>query len=202
MKRLLFLGDSITDSGRLWLPEYKGLGDGYVKIIADFLHREEPALELINKGHDGFTLPALLRNLSIDCFSLSPDLITVLIGINDISVAINTGSPKLLQNFQDHYRMLLDRLLSESSAEIVCMGPFLFPHPQEYALWMPSVLHIQEIIASLALEYGLAFLPLHEPLNRLARELGYPAVTTDGIHLTQAGHKLIAKIWLKQYYGV
>ena len=36
--------------------------------------------------------------------------------------------------------------------------------------------------------------------RRLAKELGYPAVTTDGIHLTQAGHRLIAKIWLKHYF--
>ena len=54
--------------------------------------------------------------------------------------------------------------------------------------------------ASLAKEYSLTFLPLHEPLNQLAKELGYPAVTTDGIHLTQAGHRLIAKIWLKHYF--
>lgn len=199
MKRLLFLGDSITDSGRLWSEQYNGLGDGYVKLIADFLQKEDPSLKIINKGHDGFTLPALLRNLSVDCFPLSPDLVTVLIGVNDVSVAMNTGK-SLQQPFCENYRLLLDRLLSESAAKIICMGPFIFPYPREYALWLPSIHYIEEMTASLAKEYSLTFLPLHEPLNQLAKELGYPAVTTDGIHLTQAGHRLIAKIWLKHYF--
>lgn len=202
MKRLLFLGDSITDCGRLWHPEHNGLGDGYVKIIADFLHMEAPSLEIINKGHDGFTLPAILRNLSVDCLSLTPDLVTILVGVNDVSIAMNTGKSLSQQHFRENYSVLLDRLLSQSSAKIVCMGPFLFPYPQEYNLWIPTVLKVEEMTASLAGEYGLPFLPLHKPLNRLAKELGCPAVTTDGIHLTSEGHKLIAKIWLAHYYGI
>ena len=61
MKNFVFLGDSITDAGRLWLPEYNGLGNGYVKILSEKLSDK---FSVINKGHGSFTLPFLLRNLT------------------------------------------------------------------------------------------------------------------------------------------
>ena len=66
MKNFVFLGDSITDAGRLWLPEYNGLGNGYVKILSEKLSDK---FSVINKGHGSFTLPFLLRNLTTDCLS-------------------------------------------------------------------------------------------------------------------------------------
>ncbi|MFQ9153319.1 MAG: hypothetical protein ACLR6B_19680 [Blautia sp.] len=69
MKNFVFLGDSITDANRLWLPEHKGLGNGYVNLLAEKLSHE---FTVINKGHDSFTLPFLLRNLECDCLSFSP----------------------------------------------------------------------------------------------------------------------------------
>ena len=56
----LFLGDSITDSNHLWLPETHGLGDGYVAMLAD---RLGPDARITNKGIDGFTVAALLERL-------------------------------------------------------------------------------------------------------------------------------------------
>ena len=69
MKNFVFLGDSITDAERLWIPEYNGLGNGYVQLLAEKLSHE---FTVINKGHDSFTLPFLLRNLETDCLSFSP----------------------------------------------------------------------------------------------------------------------------------
>lgn len=69
MKNFVFLGDSITDAGRLWLPEYNGLGNGYVKILSEKLSDK---FSVINKGHGSFTLPFLLRNLTTDCRRLHP----------------------------------------------------------------------------------------------------------------------------------
>lgn len=91
MKTFLFLGDSITDSHRLWQPENGGLGDGYVKMLSGIAAEKHFPAAFINKGHDGFTLPSLLRKLPIDCYPSSPDFITILIGINDIAVSRNCG---------------------------------------------------------------------------------------------------------------
>lgn len=56
-------------------------------------------------------------------------------------------------------------------------------------------------IHKLAKNYGAYFIPTQEPLNRKIEELGYDAVTTDGIHLTPLGHQLLADI-LKESFQV
>ena len=76
MKNFVFLGDSITDAERLWIPEYNGLGNGYVQLLAEKLSNN---FNVINKGHDTFTLPFLLRNLECDCLSFFPAAVSILI---------------------------------------------------------------------------------------------------------------------------
>ena len=84
-------------------------------------------------------------------------------------------------------------------ARILAVGPFLFPQPQEYAGWMPVVAQAETIMAETAAEAGVPFLPVQESLNNAARRQGYSAITTDGIHLTPAGHRLLAQLLLPHY---
>ena len=136
MKNFVFLGDSITDAGRLWLPEYNGLGNGYVKILSEKLSDK---FSVINKGHGSFTLPFLLRNLTTDCLSLSPAAVSILIGINDVGVAKNTGKSLRAQEFASNYDTLIRRLLEASIPSVFLMSPFLFSRPQEYLNWLPEL---------------------------------------------------------------
>ena len=196
-KRYLFLGDSITDANRLWLPEYRGLGNGYVFHIGKALAAEGRYPEIMNKGHDGFTVHALLRNLSEDLLAYDPDFVTVLVGINNIGMAFHTGQTLEQQDFYEDYRKLLTLLSGETRAKVLCMGPFVFPKPQEYSLWLEAVLSMEKGIQELtACFFRVCFLPLQEWLNEAADRLGYEAVTTDGIHLTELGHRLLAGHWM------
>ena len=92
MKTLLFLGDSITDCNHYFDPE--NLGYGYVRSISAKLTQKntpDNQYQVLNKGNDGFTVPALSRLWSRSCLNLKPDFITILIGINDLAVIKNTG---------------------------------------------------------------------------------------------------------------
>lgn len=198
MKTFLFLGDSITDSHRLWLPEYNGLGDGYVKMLSDAAGEKHSSAVFINKGHDGFTLPSLLRNLSADCYPFSPDFITLLIGINDVAAARNTGAPLDENLFADLYDHLLDTLSAHTHATVLCMSPFIFPHPREFLLWIPDIKRLETIMAALSSKYSFPFLPLHDTLNQTAEEKGYDSVTPDGVHLTPLGHQILAELWIQK----
>ena len=60
MPRLLCLGDSITDCGRLFSTD--PLGNGYVKILSGLLHNAGHDFSVENKGIDGFTLERLLQD--------------------------------------------------------------------------------------------------------------------------------------------
>lgn len=188
----LFLGDSITDSNHLWLPDTNGLGDGYVSILAEELGSDA---FVTNKGIDGFTVAALLERLKRGFLKGHPDVISLLIGINDIGVALNTGVSLEDLHFAEHYREVLDMLLA-SGANILCSGPFIFPHPQKYQIWIPYVLELEEIMSSICASRSVSFVPLHHYLTSLVKNGNYDAVTVDGIHLTQYGHERLAKYLL------
>lgn len=195
MKNFVFLGDSITDAERLWIPEYNGLGNGYVQLLAEKLSHE---FTVINKGHDSFTLPFLLRNLECDCLSFFPAAVSILIGINDIGVAKNTGKSLRAQEFAYNYDTLIRRLLEASISSVFLLSPFVFSRPQEYLNWLPEVREVENTIEALARQYQLPFLPLQDRMQE-AEKYGTDALTPDGIHLTAFGHELLAKWWLEAF---
>ena len=199
MKNFVFLGDSITDAERLWLPEYNGLGNGYVQLLAEKLSHE---FTVINKGHDSFTLPFLLRNLKTDCLSFSPAAVSILIGINDIGVAKNTGKSLRAQEFASNYDTLIRRLLEASISSVFLLSPFIFSRPQEYLNWLPEVREVENTIENLARQYQLPFLPLQERMQESEKQYGTEMLTPDGIHLTPFSHKLLAKWWLEAFAGL
>ena len=82
---LLFIGDSITDCGRQELP-YAPLGCGYVNFAANFLLASIPHLNLTieNRGIGGNSTRDLRDRWQEDCLDLKPDIVSVMIGINDL----------------------------------------------------------------------------------------------------------------------
>lgn len=190
MKTILFLGDSITDCCHSFDPD--NLGYGYVRCISDKISDN---FKFINKGIDGFTVPALRRLWKNQCLTLSPDVITILIGINDLAVMKNTGISfsQCLEDFITNYRELLEEIRLMTDCPIILMEPFIFPHPAEYALWEPELHEMCEAISQLALQYHAQFLPLWDTLASAATVHGYGRITTDGIHLTKLGHEIVAE---------
>ena len=194
----LFLGDSITDANHLWLPETNGLGDGYVVMLADRLGSDTL---ITNKGIDGFTVSALLERLQRGFLKGHPDVISLLIGINDIGVALNTGVTLEQLLFTENYRAVLMHLL-DTGAKLLCSGPFIFPHPQKYQIWIPYVLELEQIMGEICESLSVSFIPLHSYLTSLVKNGDYDAVTTDGIHLTAYGHKMLAEYLLPHFLSL
>ncbi len=77
----LFVGDSITDSGRNQDPE--GLGYGYVRMIKEEIIKEFH-VEIINKGVSGNRIKDLESRWKRDVLAVEPDLISISISINDV----------------------------------------------------------------------------------------------------------------------
>lgn len=202
MKKIVFLGDSITDAFHKMNVDKAGLGNGYVALIGKKLRDRGRDDFLRNSGHDGFTVSGLLRLFEYDCLQFHPDLVSVQIGCNDAAVYRNTGKTLKEQEFAQNYRKLLGRIQEETTARILCMGPFIFPHPLEYANWIPTIREVEAIQREIAGECGAVFLPLHDRLNQAAEESGYDAITTDGTHLTQAGAGVVAEAWLAAEEGM
>lgn len=192
MKKLICLGGSITAANRLFSPG--GLGEGFVSMLPPLL----PDFIIENKGIDGFTIARILQNVERDCISQQPDLAVIQVGINNIGLLMNTDrtpvqQEQMMADYVREYAELLEKITENTNAGIILLEPFVFPHPREFANWIPHVRTLSGHIQELAGIFGCRFLPLHDSLNQEAKRLGYAAVTTDGIHLTRHGHQFIAR---------
>lgn len=225
MCRFLFLGDSITDCDHLWLPETNGLGNGYVSMLAEKIKAIRPDAEIINKGANGFTTAALRQRLVSFVPASKADMICLLIGINDLGAAIGNAvpSPEDLtayeRKFTQNYEHLLKSLRFLTNARILCIAPFVFPYPQEYLLWIPFIRLMERSITGLTEKYQMECLLMQDilceaaaPASNAASSAGnysgrpdchtfsdpaaYCLITTDGIHLTPYGHRILTDtVW-------
>ena len=150
MPRLLCLGDSITDCGRLFSADPSG--NGYVKILSGLLHNAGYDFSMENRGIDGFTLERLLQNMDSWLEASDPDIVTVLIGINDIGIMMNTRRSSaqqqdLMEIFAARYEQLARKLSGTGSRKrkLFFLEPFVFPWPRCYASCSPFFLRCPSI---------------------------------------------------------
>ncbi|MGM0124936.1 hypothetical protein IGI37_002330 [Enterococcus sp. AZ194] len=201
-QRILFIGDSITDVNRN-REELHDLGHGYPFLVAATVAKGLPGLscEWINKGIGGNKIADLKNRWQEDCLALQPDVISILIGIND--TWHNTDSPEFgskeeALRFEQIYRQLLEQIRKETNAMIVLMEPFVLPEPKDRLTWRKDLDQKIQVVRMLAEEFQTIFVPLDGKLNALGIAHGHEHYTgNDGVHPTLAGHAVIADSWLK-----
>lgn len=197
VRTFVFLGDSITDCGHLWDDDPRCLGQGYVREIADAL--SHPSCCLINLGQDGFTSADVLRLLQRDGLPRQKDCISLLIGINDLSVGYYADSSWIPDRFAANIRKILSLIRHSHGGKLIIMEPFLFPFPAEHRRLFPLLIRERQILQAAAGQYDGLYLPLQNALNEAASGQGERQITPDGIHLTGAGNRIVAAEWLKAY---
>ena len=126
---IVFIGDSITDAGRLE-PAYRPFGFGYVNFVANNLLAKYPEynLGIINTGISGNSIRDLNERWQKDCLDHKPDILSVLIGINDLC-RLYTGSPDRavpLDEYKLTYKRLLSQVKEKFSCRMVLIEPFMF----------------------------------------------------------------------------
>lgn len=199
--RILFIGDSITDVGRD-RTNVADLGQGYPLMIATALKENYTELELTfsNRGVGGDKLKDMAARWDVDCLSLNPTVVSILIGINDTwhTVGQNQfGSQEDLQQFEQQYRTLLTTLVEKSVRQIILMEPFVLPYPTDREMWRSDLDPRIQVVRKLAYEFQADLIPLDGLLNANGIKQGFALLTgEDGVHPTQEGHEIIAEIWL------
>ena len=203
--KILFYGDSITDAGRERNNDAStlSLGGGYVRDVASFLYAESPVKhQIINRGISGNRVVDLYSRIKADCWNLQPDLISILIGVNDVWHEINHQNGVEIERFEKVYRMLIEDTLARlPSVKIVLCEPFVLEGSatvENYQRFL-EVKNYAKVVEKLAKEYGLYFLPLQEKLDEGAKAHGEQVYLRDGVHPAFAGASLIAQEWLKLF---
>lgn len=123
MKKIIFLGDSITDASHCFLEN--PLGNGYVNMVAEKLNDSDGGrkkYDIMNRGHDGFTIHGVKRILEKECILKRPDVVSILIGCNDVGVMMNTGKSLEEQQFEACYEAIVKELQSNRMQSLsVCL---------------------------------------------------------------------------------
>jgi lysophospholipase L1-like esterase len=197
---ILFQGDSITDCHRD-KSNPRDSGEGYPAKIAALYDVLFPGhgITFLNRGISGDRAGDLVRRYQDDFAALKPDLVSILIGINDTWRRYDRNDPTTTEIFEENYRTVLTNLKKDlPAARIVIIEPFLLNTDPKKLIWREDLDPKIQAVRRLAREYADVFIPMDGIFTRYVVE-GIPdaAITADGVHPTPAGHGIIAAEWLK-----
>jgi len=201
----LFQGDSITDGNRSRNNDWNHvMGHGYAYLIASRLGYDHPAKQFhfFNRGISGNKVPDLLQRWQVDTLDIKPDLLSILIGINDASAAIGGAAEFTIERYEKEYRSLLQNTREQlPSVQFVLCEPFILPVGKLKEKWdeyLADISKRQRVIRRLAGEYDGIYVGLQNSFNKALSRAPADYWIWDGIHPMPAGHELIAREWISQ----
>lgn len=203
MIRILFQGDSITDAFRAREDE-KNLGCGYPNLVAAELGFENPGeYEFLNKGVSGDRIVDLQSRIKKDMINLKPDVISILIGINDVWHEIEEHNGVSTAKYELLYDMLIKEIKNElENAKLMIIEPFVLQGTATSGKWesfKKGQMEKAEAAKGVAYRNGVPFVPLQEKFNAVSKLAPDGFWLADGVHPTPAGHELIKREWIKAF---
>lgn len=204
--RLLFIGDSITDMkwGRKEEDRNHYLGHSFVFLIASRVHTELPnaKLEFFNRGKSGNTVSDLKQRWQRDVVDMKPDVLTILIGVNDVGRSARSGDPLDFAKWEADYRSILTASrASNPNLKIVLLDPFVLPVTRlssetEWAKWNGPCTKLREIVGRLAEDFETIHIRTQDVFDRACQDVDPAHWIWDGVHPLPQGHELIARSWI------
>ena len=197
---LLFIGDSITDCGRMDL--FAPLGNGYVRMFADMLTVREPEknVQIINRGISGHTIEDLKNRWHEDVILHKPDWLSIKIGINDLHRYY------MEENF-DHlspegFGKIYDGVLSATrdalpECKILLIDPFYLSTDDTTDAWRTEVLSLLsgyiDAVHAMSEKYGTRLVKTHALFQEQLKIQHPDRYCDEPVHPNLAGHLLIAE---------
>ena len=192
--RVLFQGDSITDCKRD-KKSPQDLGQGYARFAAAMLRDAFPRLdwEFINRGINGNRSEDLKNRWQQECLDIRPDILSVLIGINDVDFSYRDNyQTTSAEDYEQNCRYLFESAKAQG-AKLIVLEPFMLMSNPDREKWLhglsAKICALRSVAHAMADEYI--------PLDGLfaAASVSRPPVywAPDGIHPSDAGAWLIAR---------
>lgn len=201
----LFQGDSITDGnrGRNEDPNHI-MGHGYAFSIASRIGADFPEAghRFYNRGISGNTIIDLAARWQKDTLDLKPNLLSILVGINDAhAVVMGRSNATDASVFEKTYRDLLDQSLQQDPNLLLVLGiPFVYPvgdRKQQWANWEEQTKMRADIVSALAKERNALLVDYPAVFDKAIKRAPADYWMWDGIHPTVPGHELMARAWIK-----
>lgn len=203
---ILFQGDSITDAGRnkeqtALVNQQSAFGNGYAWMAASQMLVSHPndKFRCFNRGISGNKVYQLAERWQTDCLDLKPDLLSVLIGVNDIWHKLNGNYEGTVEIYEQDYRKLLERTQDVlPQVKLVVCEPFVLRCGAVTDKWFPEFDEYRAAARRVSDSTGARFVPFQAMFDR-AIEFAPPEYwSADGVHPSPQGASLMAYIWLQE----
>ncbi|MBQ8232657.1 MAG: SGNH/GDSL hydrolase family protein [Lachnospiraceae bacterium] len=203
MKRILFQGDSITDAGRA-RENPANMGKGYPLLVTGVLGADEPGkYEFLNRGIGGNRVVDVYARIKADIINLKPDILSILIGVNDIWSEITREDGVDTEKYFKIYSMLIEEIQSAlPEVKIMILEPFVLKGSATAAEWERFHSEVEaraKKSKEIAEKYHLKFIPLQDKFDEAERKCSAEYWLKDGVHPTTMGHEIIKREWLKAF---
>ena len=201
MKTILFQGDSITDAGRD-REEDLNLGRGYALLTKAQLSLDYPGeYKFFNRGIGGSHIAHVYSRIKSDIINLKPDIMSMLIGVNDANLEIDHQSGVDAEKYFKIYSMLIEEVKDAlPDIKIMILEPFILPGSlvaEHFDIRKVEVLKRAEKARAVAEKYNLPFIPLQNLFDDALKIAPADYWLLDGVHPNPAGHEIIKREWIK-----
>ena len=219
--RVVFIGDSITDGNWGCVYHYKKTsaersrtdlnhiyGHTYMSLVATWYETRHPraGYQFYNRGFSGHKLADLANRWQEDVLDLHPDVLSVLVGVNDIYNYVENGDGAEFDfaAWKELYKSLLLQVRAQNpGVKLVLCTPFVarqgaLGEKPDYARREELTKRLAVLVRELAKETGAGLVPFDTLFEKLIRRQPRPSYWIwDGIHPTPAGHRKMAELWLR-----
>lgn len=202
---VLFQGDSITDAGREKEKELpnnaRSFGSGYAFIAASALMNDLASLNLTiyNRGISGNKVFQLAERWEKDCLALNPDVLSILIGVNDYWHTRGGRYDGTVENYENDFRALL-RLTKERLPDVklvICEPFYVLNTSAVDETWVEPMQEYQAAASKIAKEFSALWVPFQKVFDEAINHAPSTYWTADGVHPSMAGAQLMAEAWLR-----
>ena len=196
-QRIVFIGDSITDSERL--REVPPFGNGYMSLVRAFVTARHPELGLtwFNRGVSGDTVRDLDRRWEQDVIALKPDWLSVMIGINDIWRAFEGRDAEAvpIDEYSETLHRLVKRAVDETGCKLILAEPYLIEADQAEPQLVETRRYC-EVVAGIAADFGALHVRSQLAYDRALATTSSQDWAHDRIHPNLPGHAVLAQAFL------
>lgn len=203
---ILFQGDSITDAGRDKANNrcntLEQLGYGYSLFTATSILEKHAASQpkIYNKGISGNKVFQLRERWEMDCLALQPDVLSILIGVNDYWHTLSGGYKGTVEIYENDLRDLLKYTKEKlPNVRFVICEPFALKGGSaiENERWFPMFDAYRVVAAKLAKEFDAIFVPFQSGFDAAMKVAPARYWAGDGVHPDLPGRQLMANMWLE-----
>jgi len=199
---ILFQGDSITDAGRdkknQIANQQKALGAGYAWMAASHLLIKNPQLNLTihNRGISGNKVHQLANRWDKDCLDLKPDILSIMIGVNDIWHGLNGKYEGTVKTYEDDFLSLMERTRKAlPKTQFVICEPFVLRCGAVNEKWFPEFDRYRAAARKVADQNNATFIPFQSMFDEAVQYAPPKHWAGDGVHPSSHGASLMAHFW-------